>query len=50
MAAGRKWQKVATARAFTRDGRIAESGTHAELSRKGGEYGALFETQAQWCR
>jgi ATP-binding cassette subfamily B protein len=33
---------------FMEHGTIAESGTHAELMRRGGKYAALFETQSQY--
>ena len=36
-------------RIFVLDGgRIAESGSHSELVRRGGQYARLFETQAQY--
>lgn len=34
--------------AMFKGGRLVESGTHAELLKKGGEYSSLFEVQAQY--
>lgn len=42
--------KMATCIYFLKDGKIAEKGTHEELTARSGEYAALFEVQARHYR
>ncbi|GAA3399462.1 ABC transporter ATP-binding protein [Paenibacillus hodogayensis] len=44
------WARFADRIVVLRDGRIVEEGTHDTLMQAGGEYAAMFRTQAEWYR